>query len=84
MSVRSGSADITAYITPQPVSSTNSTQASSSDPAASSAQLNAMSNSISNGISSSTLNLGFPVINYNLNTVVFNTDGSVYSPTDNP
>jgi hypothetical protein len=37
---------------------------------------------LSNGISNTSLNLGFPVIDYNINVAVFNPDGTVYRPDD--
>lgn len=78
VSVRSGSTDVTVYITPETVSS-NSTQAS--DPAVSAASLASMATSISSGLSNSSLTVGFPVITYDTSVVVFNADGTVYTPS---
>lgn len=78
VSVRSGSTDVTVYITPEPVS-TNSTTAT--DPASSAASLASMAASISSGLSTSNLIVGFPVITYDTSVVVFNADGTVYTPS---
>ena len=80
VSVRSGSTDVTVYITPEPVSS-NSTQ--TTDPASSAASLAAMAASISSGLSNSSLTVGFPVITSDTSVVVFNADGTVYTPSAN-
>lgn len=79
VSVRTGSADVTFYITPQPVPSNSSTNAT--DPAAASADLNQMASSLSSGLTNSSLDVGYPIINHDITVGVFNADGSVYSPS---
>lgn len=80
VSVRSGSTDITFFISPQPVAS-NSTQNTTTDPAASNAALTSMASTLSTGLTSSSLNVGYPVISHDVSVAVFNADGTVYTPT---
>lgn len=80
VSVRSGSTDVTFYITPQPIPS-NSTQNSTSNPASDSAALNSMASTLSTGLTNSSLDVGYPIISHDVSVAVFNPDGSVYNPS---
>ena len=85
VSVRTGSVNIMVYIIPLIVSILNSTN--SNNPSSTQATLDTLSNTINQGLTTQSLDVGFPLLSYNLTTAVFNTDGTVYQipkiPVDN-
>jgi hypothetical protein len=80
VSVRTGSAEVTVYVIPQPLASNASTSAS--NPSTASASMSTMANDLSSGIANSSLSFGYPVTTYTVSAVVFNPDGTIYSPSN--
>ena len=77
VSVRSGSSQIVAFVQSSPTDTQT--------PAQQAAAMNQMANQVSSGISSNTVNLGFPVIDHSVSSVIYNPDGTLYSPeSENP
>lgn len=83
VSVRSGSTVVQFYIVSATPPASNSTTVTANDPSASSAGLNAIAGQLSSGLSNSSLSLGFPIVDYSMNVVVFNPDGTVYTASSN-
>jgi len=65
------------YFIPIIISSINATN-SSNNPTITQSTLDTLSNTITQGLTTQSLNVGFPLLTFNVTTTVFNTDGTVY------
>lgn len=83
VSVRTGSLSVTLYIIPLIISTTNSTNTTTS-PSVVQTTLDNLSNILSQGLTNQTLDVGFPILTFNVSNTVFNTDGTVYQVPNNP
>ena len=72
VSVRSGSASIVAFVQSAPSDTQTPTQQA--------VTLSNMANTLSTGINTAAVSFGFPVIDHSVSSVIYNPDGTLYSP----